>query len=406
MDSYRYVILGGGMVAGYTAQEMAERGLEAGALAIVSADTALPYERPPLSKGLLTGTNEDGSIFINDEAFYTEHGIAVRLGTAVERVDTATRRLQLRGGDEIEYERLLIATGANPRMLEVPGADLDGVLYLRSLDDSKRIRAYSESRSKAVVIGSGFIGMEVASSLRQRGLEVTMVFPDERVWQRFFTPEMSAFFQRYYEARGVAFAPGERVGLVEGEAGVASGVVLESGGRLDADLIVAGVGVTPVTEFLAGSGIEVDNGVLVNEYLETSAPGVLAAGDVANYHDVLFNKRRRVEHWDNAVEQGKHAARVLMGERAEWRHVPYFFSDVFDLSYEFWGDTQGSSGQTEAASQVVYRGDVASGSFSTWWLREGRVVAAFVLNRPDFERDAAPALIEQGRPLPDRFEDA
>ena len=152
-------------------------------------------------------------------------------------------------------------------------------------------------------------------------------------------------------------------------------------------MVVAGIGVQPVTEMLAGSGIEIDNGVIVNEYLETSRPGILAAGDVANYQDVLFGKRRRVEHWDNAVSQGQYCARVLMGERTPFKHVPYFFSDVFDLSYEFWGDPAG-------ADAIVHRGDMASNSFSVWWLRQRHVVAAFTMNRPDEEREVAPKWIE------------
>jgi NADPH-dependent 2,4-dienoyl-CoA reductase/sulfur reductase-like enzyme len=392
MDSYRYVILGGGMVAGYAAQEMVERGLGNGELAIVSSDNVLPYERPPLSKGFLRGDEDEPSVYINDSAFYANHGIDVRLGTVVERVDAREKRLHLRAGGEVGFEQLLVATGSQVRTLDVPGADLEGVLYLRSLDDSKRIRRAAEGRQTAVVIGSGFIGMEVAAVLAQLGLQTTMAFPDDRVWQRLFTPEMSAFFEGYYAERGVAFAKGETANGFTGE-GHVTGVTLASGRTLPADVVVAGVGVTPAVEALQGSGIDIDNGVLVDEYLQTSMPGVLAAGDVANYQDVLFNKRRRVEHWDNAVEQGKHAGRLLLGDRQPFVHLPYFFSDVFDLSYELWGDSAD-------ADEVVTRGDVATSSFSTWWLREGRVVQAFVMNRPDEERDLAQQLISERQPMP------
>jgi NADPH-dependent 2,4-dienoyl-CoA reductase/sulfur reductase-like enzyme len=262
-------------------------------------------------------------------------------------------------------------------------------MYLRSLDDSRRLREAYEDAKRAVVIGAGFIGMEVASVLARRGVETTMLFPEDRVWQRLFTPPISAFFERYYQERGVSFARGESIAAIGGAHGVEN-VVTESDRSLPADLVVAGIGVVPVTDLFSGSGIGYDNGVIVNEFLETNVPDVLAAGDVAQYHDVIFAKHRRVEHWDNAVEQGKHAAKLLLGEREPFVHVPYFFSDVFDLSYEFWGDTTD-------ADDVVYRGDIDSGAFSAWWLRDGVLVAAFLMNRPDEERDIAAAWIADRR---------
>ncbi len=392
MDSYRFVILGGGMVAGYAAQELVAGGLGRDELAIVSADGTLPYERPPLSKGFLRGDEDEPSIYINNGAFYADHGIDVRLGTVVERIDATAKRLHFRAGGEVEFGQLLIATGSHVRTLDLPGSDLDGICYLRSLDDSRRIQSEARGRQTAVVLGSGFIGMEVAAVLTQIGLRTTLAFPDDRVWKRFFTPEMSRFFERYYEERGVTIARGEKAVRFTGEQRVAA-VEMESGASYAADLVVAGVGVMPAVEGLEGSGIAVDNGVVVNEYLETSVAGILAAGDVASYQDVLFAKRRRVEHWDNAVEQGKHAARLLLGEREPFVHVPYFFSDVFDLSYELWGDT-------EDADEVVTRGDLDTPSFSVWWLREGRVRAAFVMDRPDEERDLAQQLISELKPMP------
>lgn len=387
MQTYTYVILGGGMVAGYAAQELVEGRLRRGELAIISADTAPPYERPPLSKGYLAGKEDEASIFINDRAFYDEHGIAVHLSTTIDVVDLQRKRLHQQAGEEIGYGKLLIATGAHARTLAVPGATLNGILYLRSLHDAKRIRACAEGARRAVVIGAGFIGMEVASVLAQRGIETTIVYPGERVWQRFFTPELSAFFQRFYEDRGVSLVAGERVVSFAGQERVTAAITA-SGRTLPADLVVAGIGVVPATDALQGTGLPIDNGVVVNEYLETSVPDVYAAGDVASYYDVLYDKQRRVEHWDNAVEQGRHAARLLMGDRAPFVHVPYFFSDVFDLSYEFWGDAAG-------ANDVVYRGDLANGRFSAWWLKDGRVIAAFVMNRPDEERDLAPLWIAE-----------
>ena len=239
---------------------------------------------------------------------------------------------------------------------------------------------------RAVVIGGGFIGMEVASVLAQKGVEVTMVLNEDRVFKRLFTPEMSSFFEDYYSARGVKFARSAKVAELHGE-GAVNAVVLAGGREIACDMVVAGIGVQPVTDVLAGSGIDVADGVTVNEYLETSRPDIYAAGDVANYQDVLFGKRRRVEHWDNAVSQGQYCARALMGERTPFKHVPYFFSDVFDLSYEYWGDSSG-------ADEIVHRGDLSSNSFSVWWLQKKRLIAAFTMNRPDEERETAPKWIE------------
>ena len=391
MRTYRYVILGGGMVAGYAAKELVERGLGRGELAIVSSDAVPPYERPPLSKGFLAGTEAEESVYINPRPFYDDHGIDLSLATVVTGIDRQRKRLRTHAGGEIGFEKLLIATGAQVRTLDLSGAGLPGIYYLRSLDDAKQIKMATHSARDSAVIGGGFIAMEVASVLAQQGLRPTMIFPGKRVWDRFFTPPISAFFQQYYEQRGVTFAPGEEVAAFVGD-GRLTAAGLKSSRQIPADIVVAGVGVKPATAVLDGV-VSLSNGVVVNEFLETNVAGIYAAGDVANYRDVLFGKQRRVEHWDNAVEQGRHAARVMLGEREPFVHVPYFFSDVFDLSYEFWGDNEG-------AGEVVYRGDVTSRSFSAWWLKEGRVIAALVMNRPDEERELAPKLIQERRPLP------
>ncbi len=389
MPDFRYVIVGGGMVAGYAAKEMVERGLQSGDLAIVSRDDAPPYERPPLSKGFLSGAENESDLLINEPPFYDQHGITLRLRTFVERIDGFGKRLHLEGGAEIGFKKLLIATGARPRTLDLPRADLRGIFYLRTLEDAKQIRGASHNATRAVVLGGGFIGMEVAAVLTSRSVKTSLVFPDARVWERFFAPEMSAFFQRYYEDRGVRFITGAQLASVEGADHVQF-VVTTSGERLAADLVVAGIGAVPQVEQIEGSGVRVDGGVVVNEYLETSVRDIYAAGDVARYYDVISERHRRVEHWDNAVEQGKHAARALLGQRAPFKHVPYFFSDVFDLSYEFWGDNSD-------ADDVVYRGDVTRGSFSAWWLHQGTLVASFIMNRPDEERRLAPAWIAERR---------
>jgi NADPH-dependent 2,4-dienoyl-CoA reductase/sulfur reductase-like enzyme len=386
MQKLKYIILGGGMVAGYAAKELVGRGLKSGELAIISAEAALPYERPPLSKGFLAGKDDETSILINSRDWYREHGIEVRVDTVIERIDPNKKLLRSNSGEEFECQHLLLATGARARKLDVDGNNLKNVFYLRSLKDSETIRSQSASAKEAVIIGGGFIGMEVASVLTQKGIQATLVIREDRVWSRVFTPPMSAFFEQYYTARGVRIVKEARVASLEGK-GAVQAVVFGDGKKISCDVVVVGVGAVPVTEPVEKSGVTVENGIVVNEYLEAERAGIYAAGDVANYPDKIFGKRRRVEHWDNAVSQGQHWARVVLGEKEPFVHVPYFFSDVFDLSYELWGDPEG-------ANETVVRSDSNTSSFSVWWLKDNRVVAAFVMNRPDEERQVAPEWIK------------
>jgi 3-phenylpropionate/trans-cinnamate dioxygenase ferredoxin reductase subunit len=394
----KYIVLGGGMVAGYAAKELVSHGLKQGELVIVSTDTTVPYERPPLSKGFLLGKDEEASILINGPDWYREHGIEVRLNTVIEDVDPDKKRLRSSSKEEFECEHLLLATGARARKLDCPGSDLGNVFYLRSLKDSETIRSRCAGAKRAVIIGGGFIGMEVASVLAQKNIESTLVIREDRVWSRVFTPIMSAFFEQYYTARGVRIVKQARVAALEGK-GRVQAVLLGDNEKIACDFVVVGVGAVPVTEALEKTLIAIDNGVVVNEYLQASRAGIYAAGDVANYPDEIFGKRRRVEHWDNAVSQGQHWARIVLGERQPFRHVPYFFSDVFDLSYELWGDSAG-------ATETVVRGDAVSSSFSVWWLKDKRLAAAFVMNRPDEERELAPEWIKSSQTVsPQRLSD-
>jgi NADPH-dependent 2,4-dienoyl-CoA reductase/sulfur reductase-like enzyme len=377
------------MVAGYAAKEMVDRGLKPGELSIVSSEAALPYERPPLSKTFLAGKDNEDQIRINPESFYQEHGIELQLGAEVRGIEIAKKALSLGTGNEISFEKLIVATGAVVKTLDIPGGNLPGIHYLRSLADSKRIRTHAAAAKRAVVVGSGFIAMEVSSILAQKGIETVMLVRDDRIFKKIFTPAMSHTFETYFAARGVGFVKQTEVKEARGHGALAS-VVLSDGRTLECDLMVVGIGVRPETAIAAASGIEVADGIVVNEYLETGVGGIYAAGDVASYQDTLFAKRRRAEHWDNAVSQGRHCGRALLGDRAPFVHVPYFFSDVFDLSYELWGDAAG-------ADDIIIRGDLSSTSFSVWWLKQQQLVAAFTMHRPDEERDAAPRWIESKR---------
>ena len=397
MMSSKYIILGGGMVAGYAAKELASQGLRSGELTIISADDSLPYERPPLSKGFLSGKDTEDGILINKPEWYQKQGIDIKLRTTIDKIDLTKKRLHADSGEVFECETLLIATGARARKLDCPGNDLPNVFYLRSVGDSRKIREKAASSKQAVVIGGGFIGMEVASVLSQKNIETSLIIREDRVWSRVFTPVMSEFFERYYLSRGVKLLKNESVASLQMDDRL--DVSLSGGRKLSCDMVVAGVGASPVTELFANSGLAMENGITVNEYLETNQAGIFAAGDVANYADKIFDKRRRVEHWDNAVSQGQHWAAVVRGERRPFLHVPYFFSDVFDLSYELWGDSEGST-------QIIARGEPSSSSFSIWWLKRDCLIAAFVMNRPEEERQCAPEWIRSKQNISaDRLKD-
>ncbi len=393
MSSYKYLILGGGLTAGYAAREFVEQGLDPGQLLILSAEQSLPYERPPLSKGFLEGEQTVEEILINEPAFYDKNGIEVKLGTPVTQVNLDGKHLRA-NGEEFAYDKLLIATGSRPRTFDLPGSDRDNIFYLRRVGDARQIRQSAKEADKAVVIGGSFIGMEAASVLQSQGIDTTMVFPEERVWEAFFTPTMSAFFERYYRERGLNFLPQREINSFAGNGrgdGHGMQVITNKGESLAADLVVAGIGVQPNSDLFKGSGLEIEQGyVKVNRFLETSMPDVLAAGDVTRYRDVVYERPLHLEHWDNAVNQGQHAARVMMGEHEPYERVPYFFSDVFDLSYEFWGEPTG-------ATKTLHHGQVKQGRFSVWWLdEEDRLLAAFVMNCPDEEREQAQKWIKSG----------
>jgi NADPH-dependent 2,4-dienoyl-CoA reductase/sulfur reductase-like enzyme len=300
MRIYRYVILGGGVAAGYTVQELVKNGLAPGELAIISADDTPPYDRPPLSKAYLAGSKTRQDILINPPEFYERHGIDVLLDTLVKRVDLDERRLFTASGEEIEFEQLVITTGSRVRKLTIPNSYLEGIHYLRLREDSQRIREHALQAKRIALVGGGYIGMEVSAVLASMGSDVTVVFPEERLMERLFTPPMSAFFQDYYEQRGVKFMPGTKPAAFLGDGSV-SGLLLDNRELIEADMVVAGIGVTPALDLFEASDLHIDNGIVLNKYLESNLSHVFAAGDVANYYDVLFQKSRRIEHWDNAV---------------------------------------------------------------------------------------------------------
>lgn len=392
MAKHRYVILGGGVAGGHAAKEFLNAGVKKGELALVSAEKSVPYERPPLSKSFLAGEKAKAELSVVKEDAYAQHGVALHLNTRVSRVDTARSLLETEKGEEIGYEKLLLATGSSIRELKVEGASEADILYLRTVEQSARIRKAMAAAENPVVIGGGFIGMEVSAVIATQKGRCTLVFPETRLMEGFFTERMSAFFERYYRERGVDILPNASVSAFSRENGRKE-VHLASGDVLPADLIVAGTGVEPRLELMKAIPIETDRGVLVSESLETTVPNVYAAGDIAEYPDAVFHKRQRVEHWQVAADQGELAAHNMTGARDSYSDPPYFFSDEFDLSWEFWGDQSGTN-------EAYHVGDIKHGSFSVWWTQDGAVRATFVMGRIDEERQRAKRCVEEQLELP------
>jgi 3-phenylpropionate/trans-cinnamate dioxygenase ferredoxin reductase subunit len=346
-----------------------------------------PYERPPLSKDYLRGETEREKAFVHDQAFYAQHEIELLTGRGATALDAHAGRITLDDGRTLDYDKLLLATGAEPRRLTVPGADLGGVHYLRTLADSEALRDALAGGGRLAVVGAGWIGSEVAASARQKGLEVTLIDPLELPNERIFGPEIGSFYRDVHAEKGVTLALGEGVEAFEGH-GRVSGVRTSAGRTVECDLAVVGIGVIPRVELARDAGLEVDNGVLVDEKLQASVPNVFAAGDVANAWHPSYARRIRVEHWANALNQGPAAARAMLGEAVSYDRLPYFFSDQYEVGMEY-------SGFAADWDEVVVRGDRSGGEFVAFWLKDGRVLAGMNVNVWDVT-DHIQALVRGG----------
>jgi 3-phenylpropionate/trans-cinnamate dioxygenase ferredoxin reductase subunit len=362
------VIVGGG-AAGSAAAEMLRREGYGGPITMISADDAPPYDRPNVSKDYLAGSAPEEWIPLRPPEFYGEHGIELLTGRRVTALDAAARRVTLDDGATRGYGALLLATGADPVRLPAHMHTGVPVHYLRTLADSRAIIAAATGGAKrAVVLGASFIGLEVAASLRERGLEVHVVAPESRPLERVLGPELGDYVRTLHEAHGVVFHLGRTAGGIDD-----AGVTLGSGERLAADFVVAGIGVRPGLALAEGAGLRMDRGVSVNEYLETSAPGVYAAGDVARWPDPHTGERIRVEHWVVAQRQGQTAARNMLGARERFDAVPFFWSRHYDVAINY-------VGHAERWDEVELDGE--PGSFVARYLEHGRPVAALAVNRP------------------------
>jgi NADPH-dependent 2,4-dienoyl-CoA reductase/sulfur reductase-like enzyme len=357
---------------------------------LLGEETELPYERPPLSKGYLLGRDETSVIYLHDADWYPGHDVDLRLGVTVSGIDPAGHRVELADGSSLGYTRLLIATGASPRRLAVPGGDLDGVLYLRTVADSERLAAAFRGGGTVVVAGAGWIGLETAAAAREAGCEVTVVEPASGALHASLGPELGGVFADLHLRHGVTFRFSEGVAEFRGDGGRVRSVITSAGAELPADHVVVGIGVVPNDSLAQAAGLETGNGILADASLRTSSPDIYAAGDVVNWFNPLLGRRVRVEHWANALAGGPAAARAMLGQDVTYDWVPYFFSDQYDLGME-------AAGLSEPGTydQVVYRGDREAVQFIAFWLSGGAVVAGMNVNVWDVNDDIQ-ALIRAG----------
>lgn len=371
-DSGTFVIVGGGLAAGKAVEGLRDSGFD-GRVVLVGEEHHLPYERPPLSKGFLLGDEELASVFPQPPEWYDERSIDLRLGTAVTSVDLDGHAVATRD-ERIGYDRLLLATGASPRRLRVADDSGAPVAYLRTIEDSERIKGELRPGRRVTVVGGGWIGLEVAAAARSAGCEVVVLEALEKPLVRVLGPEVAEVFATLHTSNGVDLRTRVSVTGVAHEAG-RTVVHLDGAETVETDLLVVGVGVQPNVALAEAAGLETENGVLVDEYLRTSHPDVYAAGDVANAYHPRLGRRLRVEHWDNAIEQGLAVARNMLGAEEAYDRLPYFYTDQYDLGMEYVGNV-GPDGY----DQVVLRGDVAGRVFTAFWVKDGRVVAGMHAN--------------------------
>ncbi|WP_433253547.1 NAD(P)/FAD-dependent oxidoreductase [Streptosporangium sp. CA-135522] len=394
-----FVIVGAGLAGAKAAQSLREEGF-AGRVVLIGAEAERPYERPPLSKGYLLGKEDRAKVHVHDEGWYADNSVELVLGHRVTGLDRAARQVELDDGRRIGYAKLLLATGSSPRRLDVPGADLEGVHYLRRLDDSERLREAIRGGGRVVVVGAGWIGLETAAAARGYGCEVTVVEPRPVPLQAALGPEMGAFFAEVHRGQGVEVRLGLGVTGFLG-AGRVSAVSTDDGGEIPADVVIVGVGVTPDTGLAERAGLAVDNGIVVDESLRTDDPDIYAAGDVANAFNPLYGTHIRVEHWANALNGGLAAGKAMLGQKVVYDRPPYFFTDQYDVGMEFsgWFAPGGYD-------SVVVRGDLEARAFHAFWLAGGRVVAGMHVNQWDEGIAPVRELIRGGAPTdPDRLAD-
>lgn len=369
----RFVIVGASVAGARAAETLREEGFT-GHLVLVGAEPRLPYERPPLSKGVLVGDTEPDTAFLHERQWYADHDIELRLGVAATHLDLASHEVRLADDTTLRYDRLLLATGATVRRLDVPGADLAGVQYLRTMADATSLRDRLRGARRVVVVGAGWIGLEAAAAARARGADVTVLEPRPTPLHDVLGPRIGRLLADLHVAHGVSFRFGESAAAFHGD-GAVSSVLTNTGVELPADVVVVGVGVRPATALAESAGLDVDDGIVCDESLRTSDPDVFAAGDVASWHHPLLKRRIRVEHWANAHDGGPVAARAMLDQDAVHAAVPFFFSDQYDAGMEYAGYVP-----PDLTPDVVTRGDLGSGQLMAFWLDGKTLLAGMHVN--------------------------
>lgn len=370
-----FLLVGGGMASAHCAAELRKRGAE-GSIVLVGREPEPPYERPPLSKEYMRGEAAREDAYVNSPSWYEENEVELRSGVNVMALDPAERTAKLQGGEEVAFDKALIAAGAMVNILRVEGAENEGVHYLRAFGNSDAIRADAEAAEHVVLIGGSYIGSEVAASLTAKGTRCTIVMMEEVALSRTFGEDAGRWFQERLEEHGVTVLGGEELEAFEGDGRVRA--VLTKGGRaIECDAVVVGAGVRPDTMLAERAGLEIGNGIACDSRLRSSVEGIYAAGDCCSYESVVHGRRLRVEHWDVAMQQGMHAAGNMLGAGVDYEVVPYFFSDLADwASLEY-------VGPAHEWDEEVWRGDRDSGEFSVWYLKAGRVAGALSVDRPE-----------------------
>jgi 3-phenylpropionate/trans-cinnamate dioxygenase ferredoxin reductase subunit len=383
------LIIGGGLAGAKAAEGAREAGFE-GRIVLAGEEARNPYERPPLSKDILRAEKESDSSQVHESGYYAEHSIELLTGDAITSLDAGAKSAKLASGATIAFDAAVLATGAAPRPLKVPGADLAGVHYLRTVEDSVALHDAIKKASRVAVIGAGWIGSEVAASARQMGAEVVLIEELAVPLHRVLGSQVGGMFSQLHSDHGVAMRLGVGVEKLEGGSAVER-VVLADGRVEAADVVVAGIGVTPRIELAEAAGLTIDNGVVVDENLQSSAPGIFAAGDIANAFHPHFQRHLRIEHWANALNQGAAAGTNASGKAAPYTRLPYFFSDQYDLGLEY-------VGYATAEDEVVIRGDAGKREFIAFYHRGGVVAAAMNVNIWDVVEDLR-AIITAGKPI-------
>ena len=370
----RVIIVGAGHAAGQAATSLRQKKY-AGEILMIGDEPYEPYQRPPLSKAYLAGDIDIDKLYFKPEGFYAKNDVDVRLSTRVDSVDSRAKTVTTANGDTLEYSKLILATGSRVRELPIPGKDLDGVHYLRSIADVKAMQDGLVEGARLVVIGGGYIGLEVAAVAAKRGLDVTVLETESRVMNRVVAREISQFFQDMHTEEGVKMELGRRAQEINGADGKVVSITCADGFVVEADMVVIGIGILPNVELAEAAGLKSSNGIVVDEFCQTSDPDILAIGDCTRHPNGLLGRHLRLESVHNAIEQGKTAAANIVGEPVAYNQIPWFWSDQYDVKMQI-------AGMSDVHEQFVLRGDPATRSFSAFYLQQGKIVAVDAVNSP------------------------